>query len=562
MKRKTKLLRLVMLCMLMLFSASEMWATDFTVNVKCEPTGVAKVYAKYETEAEYTENQKTVSILDNSGNFNLKYDNLQEGYTFLGWSKGAPSTNASDMVSTDQVATVTVLSSDPTVTYYANFASGSNFTITKDADAEAHGDIQFNVGEGENVKEDVTTAKEGDKVTVIITPSTGYSVDEATGKWYAAVANSRRIPAGGSPEIDLLSDITLTFVSEDETTGAQTYTFEMARANVQFNVTYKHRHIWDFSVSPEGTQLIATCQNQSGDCDNPTEITEIALPEELVYGVDCEAGVDLEAFNAALGGEAEAELVSAVYTGTLLNGGDVYGPTTEVPTLPGDYVVTVTVSAGGQDYVFSRQYTLNQKVIDNLMIQPIADCVYDGQVQSPDVVVKYGDIVLTLGTDYVVRYSENVNAGVGTVAVYGIENYAGVSYGTFNILKKELTADMIEVIADQSYTGQAVEPAVVVKYSDNLVDGRVYVLEPGHDYTVSYENNVEVGTATVIVTAADGNYSGEIKATFNIVGTTGIGAVSSSPANATAKRYDLSGRKAKATKRGVVIIDGKKVVIK
>ena len=424
-----------------------------------------------------------------------------------------------------------------------------------------HGTVQFNVGEGENVKENVTTAKEGDKVTVIITPDTGYAVDEVTGKWCAAVAASRRIPAAGT-EFDLLSDITLTAGDVDETTGVQTYTFTMERANVQFNVTYKHRHIWDFSVSPDGTQLIATCQNQSGDCDVREEITEIALPEELVYGVDCEAGVDLEAFNAALGGEAEAELVSAVYTGTLLNGGDAYGPTTEVPTLPGEYTVTVTVSAGGQDYVFSRQYILNQKVIDNLMIQPIADCVYDGQVQSPDVVVKYGDIVLTLGTDYVVRYSENVNAGVGTVAVYGIENYDGVSYGTFNILKKELTADMIEVIADQSYTGQAVEPAVVVKYSDNLVDGRVYVLKPGHDYTVSYENNVEVGTATVIVTAADGNYSGEVKATFNIVGTTGIGAVGSSTANATAKRYDLSGRKAKATKKGVVIIDGKLIMVK
>ena len=424
-----------------------------------------------------------------------------------------------------------------------------------------HGTVTFNVGEDENVKENVTTAKEGDKVTVIITPNTGYAVDEATGVWDAAVATSRRMQANNQ-DVDVISDITLTKVSEVEATGVQTYTFTMERADAEISVTYKHRHIWDFSVSTDGTQLIATCQNQSGDCDVEEKITEIILPEELVYGVDCEAGIDLEGLNAALGGEAEAEFVSAVYTGTLLNGGDVYGPTTEVPTLPGDYVVTVTVSAGGQNYVFSRQYTLNQKVIDNLMIQPIADCVYDGQVQSPDVVVKYGDIVLTLGTDYVVRYSENVNAGVGTVAVYGIENYDGVSYGTFNILKKELTADMIEVIADQSYTGQAVEPAVVVKYSDNLVDGRVYVLEPGHDYTVSYENNVEVGTATVIVTAADGNYRGEIKATFNIVGTTGIGAVGGSPANATAKRYDLSGRQAKATKKGVVIIDGKKVVIK
>jgi len=427
-----------------------------------------------------------------------------------------------------------------------------------------HGTVTFKVGENA-----VTSAKEGDQVTVTVTPNKGYAVDEATGKWYAAVANSRRIPAGGSPEIDLLSDITLTAGDVDETTGAATYTFTMERANAQINVTYKHRHVWDFSVV-DGNILKAVCQNQSGDCDIEVETTEIALPEELVYGVDCEASVDLETFNAALGGEAEAELVSAVYTGTLLNGGDVYGPTTEVPTLPGDYVVTVTVSAGGQNYVFSRQYTLNQKVIDNMMIQPIADCVYDGQLQSPDIVVKYGDRVLTLGTDYVVRYSENVNAGVGIVTVYGLENYAGVCNGTFNILPKELSADMIEAIADQSYTGQAIEPALVVKYTDNLVDGRIYTLEPGRDYTVTYENNVAVGTATVIVKAGtSGNYRGEVKATFNIVGTTAILAVGGSPAGTTV-RYTLSGRKINGQwsmvngqlKKGIVIVDGKKVVVK
>ena len=424
-----------------------------------------------------------------------------------------------------------------------------------------HGTVTFNVGEDETLQENVTTAKEGDKVTVIITPNTGYAVDEATGVWDAVVATSRRMPANNQ-DVDVISDITLTKVSEVEATGVQTYTFTMERADAEINVTYKHRHIWDFSVSTDGTQLIATCQNQSGDCDVEEKITEIILPEELVYGVDCEAGIDLEGLNAALGGEAKAEFVSAVYTGTLLNGGDTYGPTTEVPTLPGDYEVTVTVSVGGQNYAFSHQYTLNRKVVVDMMIQPIADCVYDGQLQSPDIVVKYGDRVLTLGTDYVVRYSENVDAGVGTVAVYGIENYDGVCHGTFNILKKELTADMIQAVADQSYTGQAVEPAVVVKDAAILVDGQVYILEPGHDYSVTYENNVAVGTATVIVTAwADGNYSGEVKATFDIVGTTGIGAVGSSPADTTV-RYDLSGRKAKATKKGVVIIDGKTVVIK
>ena len=78
-----------MLCMLMLFSASEMWATDFTVDVKCEPTGVAKVYAKYVDDGVYTENQRTLRYSDaDSENFIIKYDNLQEGYTrrdILSW---------------------------------------------------------------------------------------------------------------------------------------------------------------------------------------------------------------------------------------------------------------------------------------------------------------------------------------------------------------------------------------------------------------------------------------------------------------------------------------------
>lgn len=265
----------------------------------------------------------------------------------------------------------------------------------------------------------------------------------------------------------------------------------------------------------------------------------------LVMATMTASATDAPAYDLTVGTNAQGTVTFKVGENAVTSAKEGDQVTVTVtPTLPGEYTVTVTVSAGGQDYTFSRQYTLNQKVIDNLMIQPIADCMYDGQVQSPDVVVKYGDRVLTLGTDYVVRYSENVNAGVGIVTVYGLENYAGVCNGTFNILPKELSADMIEAIADQSYTGQAIEPALVVKYTDNLVDGRIYILEEGRDYTVTYENNVAVGTATVIVKAGtSGNYRGEVKATFNIVGTTGIGAVGSSPANATAKRYDLSGRR-------------------
>ena len=446
----------------------------------------------------------------------------------------------------------------------ASAIDAPSYNLTKTEGAVAHGTVQFNVGEGESLQENVTTAKEGDQVTVIITPSTGYAVDEATGKWYAAVANSRRIPAGGSPEIDLLSDITLTAGDVDETTGAATYTFTMERANAQINVTYKHRHVWDFSVV-DGNILKAVCQNQSGDCDvpNATTTTELTLPEEIIYGYNNAAGIDLTSFNETLDGEAQAELKSVSYQGTLLNGGGSYGPTADVPKLPGDYTVTIKVSAGGHEYTVSKTFKLEQKTLEMEMVAPIDNCVYIGKEHEPAVTLKYGNEVLKQGTDYVVSYDDNLNAGLGVVTIKGLGNYQGTTYATFNILDKELSGDMIAAIADQSYTGSAIEPAVVVKDGED-------VLEEGRDYTVTYENNVAVGTATVIVKAGtSGNYRGEVKATFNIVGTTAILAVGGSPAG-TAVRYDLSGRRINGQwsmvngqlKKGVIIVDGKKVVVK
>lgn len=62
-------------------------------------------------------------------------------------------------------------------------------------------------------------------------------------------------------------------------------------------------------------------------------------------------------------------------------------------------------------------------------------------------------------------------------------------------------------IPDQTYTGGAIEPEIVVKDGDKT-------LVEGTDYEVTYENNVDAGTVTI---TGKGNYKSETSATFEIV---------------------------------------------
>jgi carbon monoxide dehydrogenase subunit G len=63
-------------------------------------------------------------------------------------------------------------------------------------------------------------------------------------------------------------------------------------------------------------------------------------------------------------------------------------------------------------------------------------------------------------------------------------------------------------VEDQVYTGEAIEPAVTVKYGS-------VKLKKGADYTVAYEDNVKPGKATVTVTGK-GDYTGAAKVSFDI----------------------------------------------
>ena len=137
----------------------------------------------------------------------------------------------------------------------------------------------------------------------------------------------------------------------------------------------------------------------------------------------------------------------------------------------------------------------------------VEDQVYTGEAIEPAVTVKYGSVTLKKGTDYTVAYKNNVKPGKGTVTVTGKGSYTGSVKVTFKILvplsKCKLT------VKDQVYTGEAVKPAVTVKYGAKK-------LKVNTDYALTYKNNKAVGVATVTVTGK-GGYTGKKTLSFRIL---------------------------------------------
>ena len=158
------------------------------------------------------------------------------------------------------------------------------YNLTKATGAEAQGTITFKVGTNT-----VTAAAEGATVTMTIAPNDGWVVntDKVAGQWTAAEAK-----APGRRTIDMEKDITLTFVSEDATTKARTYTFTMIRANAEFSCAYKklltHTDITVDDI-PEQTYGGQDLKPEVTVKDNGTELVK-GTHYSVSYGSNFNAG--------------------------------------------------------------------------------------------------------------------------------------------------------------------------------------------------------------------------------------------------------------------------------
>ena len=115
--------------------------------------------------------------------------------------------------------------------------------------------------------------------------------------------------------------------------------------------------------------------------------------------------------------------------------------------------------------------------------------------------VLYKSKVLTEGKDYEAEFTDARDAGTATLILRGLCStdsdtgfcFAGEKRITFKIAGLQVSKASVGGIAKSyAYTGNEITPAVTL-----TIDGKAV---PAEDYSVAYEKNVKVGTATAVIT--------------------------------------------------------------
>ena len=134
---------------------------------------------------------------------------------------------------------------------------------------------------------------------------------------------------------------------------------------------------------------------------------------------------------------------------------------------------------------------------------------YTGGETIPTIDVYYDNKKLTKDVDYTISFRNDVNVGYATYTIKGIKKngFKGTAEMSYRIIPRAIYACVsYNILGTYEYTGKPIEAK---NYSVRLINNELNyncLLTEGVDYTVTYQNNVEVGEGTAILTGF-GNFN-------------------------------------------------------
>ncbi|MBR6873977.1 MAG: leucine-rich repeat protein [Ruminococcus sp.] len=169
---------------------------------------------------------------------------------------------------------------------------------------------------------------------------------------------------------------------------------------------------------------------------------------------------------------------------------------------------TITIDGWGEyfDGEVDIPFEITPKDMSEATISGFYDKLYLGGNQN--VYLTLDGKKLSSTTAYSISYTNNTTPGIATMTFTGKGNYTGTIKKNYSIYADFADENMSVSVDNASYTGTAVSPNVTVKCNGNQ-------LTKDKDYSVTFSNNVSVGTANYTITGK-GYYEGTITGTFKI----------------------------------------------
>ena len=172
-----------------------------------------------------------------------------------------------------------------------------------------------------------------------------------------------------------------------------------------------------------------------------------------------------------------------------------------------------------------KQTTTAVKLTKEMVEISSTEVVYNGSEQKPSIIVSTNDEVIA-PSEYTVSYSNNINIGTATITITAkddSEKIKGSTSVNFQIIEKpedtsaiELSSSMVFISSLEGdifeYNGEKKTPVVRI-----ITDK--YGQVPSTEFSVTYENNITVGTASIFIKAKANSelIKGSVTKTFKII---------------------------------------------
>ena len=332
--------------------------------------------------------------------------------------------------------------------------------------------------------------------TLTVTPASGNYVTKDFITASSSVTGGMAQTPRRDPGLDVSTIAVTALNASADPSGETKYTLTMPAdgSNVDVTVNFQSRKLLTLDMVDDIDDFIFNWEGHE--------------PELTIIYEDADGKVELEENT-----DYTVELSDTVNAGTAK------------ATITGKGLYTTT---SGEATSIVKTFTINPMDLSNEGIVgelTATNFEYDGEAHMPALGgISYNNHNLVNEVDYWLAYPDSVNAGTGMETeeggakgprceITGKGNFTGKVIRYYTIAQADFNVEIAD-IPEQTATGEPIEPELTVTFKNT---NNKTITVDASDYRAEYSNNVNPGTATVILSSTGNNFKTELTQTKTFI---------------------------------------------